>query len=325
MLLHRALDRRALARIARRERLDVLLLPALFERAFFGADGLSCPTVQVCHDLTPYHTGEAFGQGRLYGWLYMQDVRGLARADRVLAISEATRRDVLQLAGADPARVRVIYQGIDPMFRPVPEEQVRAIKARFCPDGDFFLASGGLSEQQEPGNGGGRAGGVAGDDPASSPPARPGGTAGCFSPAPGGARRSGAGTGADCGGGHRLPAARLRRGTGGAVRGLGRAGVPVAAGRLRAAARRVHGLRLTGHRVRHDRLCRKWRGTRACWPTRRTRRASRRLMARLLDEPAWRQEVIARGLRAGGPVRLAPVGGADMALLREVAGEAPRP
>ena len=145
LLLHRALDRRALARTARRERLDALLLPALFERAFFGADGLACPTVKVCHDLTPYFTGEAFGQGRLYGQLYREDVRGLARAERVLAISDATRRDVLRLSGADPARVRTIYQGIDPVFRPVPAAGVGAIRARFCPSGDFFLASGGLS------------------------------------------------------------------------------------------------------------------------------------------------------------------------------------
>ena len=148
MLLHRALDRRALAGIARRERLDVLLLTALFERAFFGADGAACPTVKVCYDLAPFHSGEAFGQGRLHGRIYREEVRGLARAEAVLAISEFTRQDVLRLAGADPARVHTIFPGIDSRFGPVAEGEVRAVRARFCPEDDFFLTSGGLSENK---------------------------------------------------------------------------------------------------------------------------------------------------------------------------------
>lgn len=148
LLLHRALDRRALARIARQERLDALLLPALFERDFFGAEGLACATVKVCHDLGPHHSGEAYGQGGLYARMYRAEVRALARAEAVVAISEATRRDVLALSGADAERVPVIYQGVDPVFRPKSSLDVQEMRQRFSPERPYLLASGGLGENK---------------------------------------------------------------------------------------------------------------------------------------------------------------------------------
>ena len=47
----------------------------------------------------PHLTGEAYGQGFLYGRMYRREVRDLARAEAVLAISEYTRHDVLRLSG----------------------------------------------------------------------------------------------------------------------------------------------------------------------------------------------------------------------------------
>ncbi|MCX6356956.1 MAG: glycosyltransferase family 1 protein [Candidatus Aureabacteria bacterium] len=43
----------------------------------------------------------------------------IERADRVIAISETTRDDILSFFAVDPARVRVIYYGIDAVFRPI--------------------------------------------------------------------------------------------------------------------------------------------------------------------------------------------------------------
>lgn len=42
--------------------------------------------------------------------------RGLARASRVIAVSEATRRDVAQLAGVPANRLRLVYNAPDPQF-----------------------------------------------------------------------------------------------------------------------------------------------------------------------------------------------------------------
>lgn len=42
--------------------------------------------------------------------------RGLVRAARVIAVSQATRRDVVELVGVDPRKIRQIYNAPDPRF-----------------------------------------------------------------------------------------------------------------------------------------------------------------------------------------------------------------
>ena len=41
------------------------------------------------------------------------------RADAVIAVSRATRRDVVEIYGVPEERVEVIYEGVDPSFRPI--------------------------------------------------------------------------------------------------------------------------------------------------------------------------------------------------------------
>lgn len=74
--------------------------------------------VAVVHDLTdfkPYaERGSTATRARNRLWK-----AGLQRAAAVIAISEATRRDLLDLFGLDPARVTVIHEGVDrALFRP---------------------------------------------------------------------------------------------------------------------------------------------------------------------------------------------------------------
>ena len=44
--------------------------------------------------------------------------RGLLRADRIIAVSAATRRDVEAVLGVPASRIRVVYNAPDPVFRP---------------------------------------------------------------------------------------------------------------------------------------------------------------------------------------------------------------
>ena len=48
-------------------------------------------------------------------WLGLR--RDLARARVIVSVSEATKKDLVELAGTDPARVRVVYSGIPESFR----------------------------------------------------------------------------------------------------------------------------------------------------------------------------------------------------------------
>jgi glycosyltransferase involved in cell wall biosynthesis len=73
------------------------------------------PYVVTIHDLSSLLFGR-FTSGVKENWGLYHFRRGLIRADRVIAVSEATRRDVENLLGIPPHRVRQIYSAPDPKF-----------------------------------------------------------------------------------------------------------------------------------------------------------------------------------------------------------------
>ncbi len=64
-----------------------------------------------------------------------QDIEGLRRAmrsaDRVIAISEFTKKDVIEHLGADEKKVVVVYNGVDRIERVENNEQISAFRERF--------------------------------------------------------------------------------------------------------------------------------------------------------------------------------------------------
>jgi glycosyltransferase involved in cell wall biosynthesis len=75
--------------------------------------------------------------------------RGLLRADRVIAVSEATRRDLERLLGISGRHVRQIYSSIDPSFlEPVPEEERKRVLERYQIHYPFVLYAGSVRPQK---------------------------------------------------------------------------------------------------------------------------------------------------------------------------------
>jgi glycosyltransferase involved in cell wall biosynthesis len=102
-----------LPRLARRERLDVLHCPT-----FRGPLApLECPLVVTVHDLAVLRHPETFNLWtRLYSRLCVSRV---ARAARLLiAVSEHTKRDVVELLGVPEEKVRVVPNGVADTFSP---------------------------------------------------------------------------------------------------------------------------------------------------------------------------------------------------------------
>ncbi len=74
------------------------------------------PYVVTVHDLANlFFEWEEYSKLRIQARRYRL-TRGLERASRVIAVSEATRRDVEQVAGVDPYRMRLVYNAPDPGF-----------------------------------------------------------------------------------------------------------------------------------------------------------------------------------------------------------------
>lgn len=116
-----------------RDKIDLLHGPAY-------ALPLICPTrsVVTIHDLSFFLYPRAFNRGnRLY--LRLMTRLSAQRADAVIAVSEHTRQDVIRLLGVPADHVYAVPNGVGPMFRPLPQPEVKAFRAAHQLPEQFIL------------------------------------------------------------------------------------------------------------------------------------------------------------------------------------------
>jgi glycosyltransferase involved in cell wall biosynthesis len=82
--------------------------------------GASAATI---HDLGYHHFPEAHPQRQL-AYLRWSTRHNGRRSRLVIADSEATKADLVQIDGVDPAKIAVIYPGVDPLLQPVTDERI---------------------------------------------------------------------------------------------------------------------------------------------------------------------------------------------------------
>ncbi len=99
------------------------------------------PTVLTVHDLIFRHLPEH--HKRLNRW-YLNATLPLycRRADHIIAVSEATRRDLITSYGLPPEKVTVIHEAADPRFSPQPEKALQAVRAHYGLPEQFLLYVG---------------------------------------------------------------------------------------------------------------------------------------------------------------------------------------
>ena len=76
-----------------------------------------------------------------YARFFIQNA--LRKADRVIAVSQKTREDLIQYFNAPPGKIRVVYEGVSPLFfeSPKPEER-RELLAKYGLPEKFYLYVG---------------------------------------------------------------------------------------------------------------------------------------------------------------------------------------
>jgi glycosyltransferase involved in cell wall biosynthesis len=103
------------------------------------------PYVVTIHDMANLFYDEEHGKFRMQLRRF-RFRRGLKRANRVIAVSDATRRDVETVMGVRPERIRRVYNAPDPGFRAAagtPDEQER-IMERYQINYPFLLYAGNI-------------------------------------------------------------------------------------------------------------------------------------------------------------------------------------
>ena len=77
---------------------------------------LPCPGVVTIHDCIHLRFPQQFPKPGSNLYARMMIRRAVAKSDRVLTVSEATRADLVELVNADPSKIEVIPHGCDPYF-----------------------------------------------------------------------------------------------------------------------------------------------------------------------------------------------------------------
>ena len=129
-------------RRAKRMRADVLHVPG-FDAPLWRP----CPTVLTVHDLIgmifPANLPPA---SRFYWSKWLPFAARFAH--RIIADSDATRRDILRLLRVPPERVTVIQLGVDPRFQPQAQPAIEACRARHTLPARFILYLGTLEPRK---------------------------------------------------------------------------------------------------------------------------------------------------------------------------------
>jgi glycosyltransferase involved in cell wall biosynthesis len=131
------------------------LPPAAWEHAVLPLrkphdDVFFCPSYVVpllsrVHPVIVTHHGSYEALPSAFPWwprtrarfVYQQSCR---RADVVITVSESSRADIVRFYGVDPAKIRVIPEGVDEAFVPIDDEARLAARRRsYFPDGRPFV------------------------------------------------------------------------------------------------------------------------------------------------------------------------------------------
>src|ERR1700694_791095 len=115
--------------------------------AYFGPAGVlplgdvGCPSVITVHDLAIYRNAGWFParQPLSTRWVVPSSLR---RADRVIAVSSNTARDVEELFGVPRSRIAIVPHGVSPGLRPMSREELAAVRERFHLPERFILFVG---------------------------------------------------------------------------------------------------------------------------------------------------------------------------------------
>lgn len=122
---------------------DLFFTPAhVIPISYFGA------SIATVHDLGYYHFPQAHTRKQ---WRYLRwSTRHNAQRSRlVLAVSEATKQDLIHFDGIDPAKIKLLYSGHDPdLQREESSERWAEVQARHQISSPYFLYLGTLQPRK---------------------------------------------------------------------------------------------------------------------------------------------------------------------------------
>jgi len=127
----------------RREKLDVFHSPANVVPL-----GYRGPFTVTIHDLAIYRHPELFPSKQGFSVKYLVP-KTVQRADRIIAVSESTKRDVQEFFEIPEEKISVVYEGVlYERFNTTNKEEIEKLRAQFGITGNFLLFVGTLEPRK---------------------------------------------------------------------------------------------------------------------------------------------------------------------------------
>lgn len=134
--------------VADLKRDDIQLFHGLSHELPLGIKQSGVKSIVTVHDLIFMRLPKQFGQ--INHWIYTTKIKYACRvADKIIAVSQKTKDDIIELLGISPEKIEVVYQGCDPAFGIVQSnEQKLAVKQKYNLPNQFILSVGTIEERK---------------------------------------------------------------------------------------------------------------------------------------------------------------------------------
>jgi len=123
-------------RLLRKHKIDLFLSPD----GHIPLRGTT-PSLAVIHDINFHHHPEQvpFLVRKYYNFFFPRFAR---KAKKIVTVSEFTRSDLVDSYKIERTKIDVAYNGCNEIFKPIPEEDKSAIKAKYSGGSEYFLFVG---------------------------------------------------------------------------------------------------------------------------------------------------------------------------------------
>ena len=105
---------------------DIVFSPNII----FGAVSKYVKHVTTIHDLSFERYPEYFSQKRRWWHIFINAKKICRRADRIIAVSESTKNDIVSLYGLDPQKIAVISSAVSDKFRIINRNDAKLVKVK---------------------------------------------------------------------------------------------------------------------------------------------------------------------------------------------------
>lgn len=119
---------------------DIVFMPNII----FGAVSQKTKLVLTLHDLSFERYNDCFSWKRRAWHLFINPKKLCRRADKIIAVSQSTKNDMVSIYGLDPSKITVVYSAVDKKFQVLDRNnsQLLAVKEKYNLPFKFILYLG---------------------------------------------------------------------------------------------------------------------------------------------------------------------------------------